>query len=106
MAIRHIDFAIANWTPSADSEISPEKLMFTYIPRHITDLLHDISTLPESDIWRLLEDQAAVMEEMRAAKCDAQQVATERMMTRQPGQFWDLPTDWGTPSKPWLVWLH
>ena len=98
--------AIANATPNSDSEITPEQLVLAYAPRRITDLIHDVSTLPDSDIKRLLEDRATVMEEIRLSNCEAQQASTERMMQRQAGMFRDLPKDWGKPGKSWWVWLH
>ena len=55
--------AIANATPSTDSELTPERLVLSFSPRRVTDLIHDVSTLPDSDIKRLLEDRAAVMED-------------------------------------------
>ena len=98
--------AIANYTPSQDSEITPEQLVFSYTPRRITDLLHDVSTLPDSDIRRLLEDREKVIEEIRVANCEAQQAITEKLMQRQAGQHRDLPPEWGKPGKKWWVWLH
>ena len=58
---------IANATPNSDSEITPEQLVLAYAPRRITDLIHDVSTLPDSDIKRLLEDRATVMEAKKMA---------------------------------------
>ena len=59
-------------TPNSDSKITLEQLVLAYAPRRITDLIHDVSTLPDSDIKRLLEDRATVMEEIRLSNCEAQ----------------------------------
>ena len=58
-------------TPS-EHDIVPEHVVMSFSPRRTTDLLHDVSTLPNSDIKRLLEDQAAVMEELRLQRYEAQ----------------------------------
>ena len=96
---------MANITPG-ESEIAPERLVMSFAPRRIQDLLHDVSTMPDSDIKRLLEDRDKVMEEIRLSNFEAQEAATERMMERQAGMFRDLPTGWGKPGKSWWVWLH
>ena len=96
---------IVNMTPS-EHDIVPEHVVMSFSPRRITDLLHDVSTLPDSDIKRLLEDRAAVMEELRLQRYEAQQQATERQMERQAGMFRDLPKGWAKSGKSWWVWLH
>jgi len=78
----------------------------SFAPRRIQDLLHDVSTMPDSDIKRLLEDREKVMEEIRLSNFEAQEAATEKMMERQAGMFRDLPAGWGKPGKTWWVWLH
>ena len=51
-----------------ESGFSPEELLFTFTPRRIQDLLHDVSTLPDSEIKRLLEDRQAMIEDQNALK--------------------------------------
>ena len=96
---------MANITPG-DSEIAPERLVMSYAPRRIQDLLHDVNTMPDSDIKRLLEDRNQVMEEIRLSNFEAQEAATQKMMERQAGMFRDLPDGWGKPGKSWWVWIH
>ena len=87
---------MANITPG-ESEIAPKRLVMAYAPHRIQDLSHDVSTMPDSDIKRLLEDREKVMEEIRLSNFEAQEAATEKMMERQAGMFRDLPTGWGKP---------
>ena len=66
---------IINMTPS-EHDIIPEHVVMSFAPRRITDLLHDVTTLPDSDIKRLLEDRNAVMEELRMQRYEAQQTSS------------------------------
>ena len=75
---------MANITPG-ESEIAPERLVMSFAPRRIQDLLPDVSTMPDSDIKRLLEDRDKVMEEIRLSNFEAQEAATKKMMERQAG---------------------
>ena len=58
--------AMANSVP-LESGRSPEQLLFTFSPRRLGDLLHDVSSLPDGDIKRLIEDRDAMLDEMRHA---------------------------------------
>jgi len=89
-----------------EAELSPEQLVLSFVPRRVQDLIHDISTLPDSAIKRLLEDRNALAEEIKLQNADAQQAATERLMIRQAGRFRDLPAGWGDPNRSFWVWLR
>eukprot|EP01052_Picozoa_sp_SAG31_P043548 SAG31_NODE_7293_length_1729_cov_9.765031_1_plen_443_part_10 len=88
-----------------ESGRSPEQLLFTFSPRRLGDLLHDVTSLPDGDIKRLIEDRDAMLDEMRQANYDAQQRNSERLMERQASMSRDLPTEWGTPGNTFWVWL-
>ena len=95
----------ANNIPN-ENEMTPEQLVLSFMPRRVQDLIHDVSSLPDSAIKRLLEDRNALAEELRLQNADAQQAATERLMIRQAGRFRDLPPTWGDPGKSFWVWLR
>ena len=94
----------SNNTPN-EHEMTPEQIVFSFLPRRVQDLLHDVSALPDSTLKRLLEDRNAIIEEIRLQNADAQQAATEKLMERQASKYRDLPATWGEEGRTFWVWL-
>ena len=91
---------------SEGSELSPEQLLLSFRPRRLYDTIHDVSNLADSDVRRLIENRAEILNDMKLANYDARLEASSRLMSRQASRFRDLPAEWRDSSSPsFWVWL-
>ena len=61
---------------------SPEQLLLSFRPRRLYDTIHDVSNLADSDVRRLIENRAEILNDMKLANYDARLEASSRLMSR------------------------
>ena len=85
--------------------ISPNEALMGYTPRHVTDMLHDYSSIPECELRHTLEGHQQKLDSLREALLDHKQQRADALAERMDTRYTSPPPDWGKGDKTWYVYL-
>ena len=87
--------AMCNGYPHPGSGISGDQALFGYRPRRITDMVHNIGTLPVGPFRENLETIQQLLDRLRTSMLDQHQHGSEEMASRMALRYRDAPEAWG-----------
>ena len=99
--------AMCNGYPHPGSGISSDQALFGYRPRRITDMIHNIDTLPAGLFRDNLETNQQLLDRLRTSMLDQHQQGAEEMASRMALRYRDAPEAWGNEKdhRTWWVFL-